>query len=398
MTKRRKPQHADPRQRGASRKASARDAASPISRLTVKQVLYWADLHEQRTGSWPTRQSRGVYDAPDESWDQLDAALQSGRRGLRGRSSLAWILYKHREVLWYHRYVPITLSRILRWADEHHRRTGSWPRVSSGRARGSPGLTWRVIDHALGAGQRGLRGDTTLARMLEARRGVRNMQNLPKLTQKQILTWADRHRENTDQWPTHHSGSVIGEPDEWWRNVDNALRYGLRGMPGGSSVVRLLAGKRGHRNMHGLPALSEARILKWADAHFRRTGRWPTTLSGIVAGSRNPVDTWNQIDGALTKGWRDLPGGSSLALLLAANRDKRHLHRQPRLTFEIIAGWMKAHHRRTGEWPLQSTGRVVGAPGEKWRNLNNALTYGLRGMPRGSSLAVLRKELEAHTR
>jgi hypothetical protein len=32
-------------------------------------------------------------------------------------------------------------------------------------------------------------------------------------------------------------------PDEKWRNIDNALRYGLRGLPGGSSLAKLLAEK-----------------------------------------------------------------------------------------------------------------------------------------------------------
>jgi hypothetical protein len=46
--------------------------------------------------------------------------------------------------------------------------------------------------------------------------------------------------------------------------VNNALSFGL---PGGSSLARLLARERGVRNRCGLPPLTEAAILRWARAH-----------------------------------------------------------------------------------------------------------------------------------
>jgi hypothetical protein len=57
-------------------------------RLTIKQILAWADLHCQRTGQWPRHDSGPVLDAPGERWTAIQAALEQGKRGLRVQSSL----------------------------------------------------------------------------------------------------------------------------------------------------------------------------------------------------------------------------------------------------------------------------------------------------------------------
>ena len=67
--------------------------------------------------------------------------------------------------------------------------------------------------------------------------------------------------------------------------------------------------------------LMEEQILAWADAHHGRTGRWPNTRSGSVAGA--PGQTWNAVNTALYAGYRGLPGGDSLAKLLGRHRRRK---------------------------------------------------------------------------
>lgn len=98
-------------------------------------------------------------------------------------------------------------------------------------------------------------------------------------------------------------------------NIHAALYEGRRGLPGGSSLARLLAEKRGVRNINSPPDLSIRKILRWADAHHQKTSKWPKLKSGVVLGALG--ETWFAIDAALRQGGRDLPGGSSLAKLLA---------------------------------------------------------------------------------
>jgi hypothetical protein len=96
--------------------------------------------------------------------------------------------------------------------------------------------------------------------------------------------------------------------------VNRALGRGGRGLPGGSSLARLLEQRRGRRNQAHAPPLDAGQILRWADAHFRRTGRWPAATSGPVLDA--PGESWGAVASALWGGHRGLPGGETLARLL----------------------------------------------------------------------------------
>jgi hypothetical protein len=152
---------------------------------------------------------------------------------------------------------------------------------------------------------------------------VRNVQDLPPLTEQQILAWADAHRARTGAWPTEHSGPIEGAPGELWANVNQALRGGKRGLPGADTLAQLIARSRGVRNRASLPRLTVAQILTWEDAHRARTGCWPTADSGVILDA--PGETWNAVHVALVQGWRGLKGGSTLARLLRARRPSQAL-------------------------------------------------------------------------
>src|SRR5262249_29183860 len=161
-----------------------------------------------------------------------------------------------------------------------------------------------------------------LARLLAERRSVRNSGDLPSLRVDQILAWANAHFHQTGKWPKPHAGPIPGSGGETWMAVLSALNLGLRGFPGGSSLARLLAERRGVRNHKALPHLTEKQILAWADAHHRRAGQWPKRHSGPIHGASG--QTWRSADEALYRGQRGLPGGSSLPRLLAQHRGVRN--------------------------------------------------------------------------
>jgi hypothetical protein len=140
-----------------------------------------------------------------------------------------------------------------------------------------------------------------------------NRSALPPLSHKKILAWADAHFVRTGKWPNTNSGPVADAPGERWEMIDQSLRVGSRHLPGGSSLIPLLARKRGVRNPLDLPPLSVEQILSWADTHFRRTGEKPNHKLGPIADA--PGETWAGVDGALRYGRRGLPAGLSLAKL-----------------------------------------------------------------------------------
>src|SRR5262245_39667864 len=188
------------------------------------------------------------------------------------------------------------ISQILEWADAHSKRTGEWPEKDSGQVWETADEKWLNIDTCLRLGFRGLRPGGSLARLLAKHRGKRNRKGLPKYTIAQILKWADAHHARTGSWPHNKDGQIYGTNGETWWAVDMALRKGIRGLVGGSSLAKLLSAKRQVPNHMSRPRLTRQRILAWADAHRRRTGNWPIIEGGPI--SQAPGETWNGIDHA----------------------------------------------------------------------------------------------------
>ncbi|MCH8342893.1 MAG: hypothetical protein IH983_02785 [Planctomycetes bacterium] len=373
------------------------------TRLTITQILAWADAHHRRRAKWPSIRSGPVLGGSGTTWSQINSGLQQGYRGLAGGSSLAQLLAKKRGKRNPKGLPRLTVNQILKWVDEHHRRTGKWPRQHTGPLHKAAGEDWLKIDTYLRRGLRGLRGGSSLARLLDKHRGVRNQMHQPPVTIQQILTWADAHYAQTGEWPTAQSGRVHRVSEETWQCIDHALRFGRRGLPRGWRLTRLLARHRNRPYRPKGPPITEAQILAWAKAHHKRTSEWPRLTSGRISGGHG--ETWTRVDMALRKGSRGLAGGSSLSRLLAKhyglpNRAKRRKRpatrrgqsskpRGPRLTETQIVVWAKAHYKRTGRWPASTSGPIREGRNETWTAINSALDRGSRGLAGGTSLARL---------
>ncbi|SRR5258708_34692028 len=93
-------------------------------------------------------------------------------------------------------------------------------------------------------------------------------------------------------------------------------------------------------------ALNIAEILAWADSFRETTGHWPTVKSGSIREER--FETWLNVNQALIHGLRGLPGGNSLAQLLAERRGARNPHAPPPLTVEQILRWADEYYKLEG--------------------------------------------------
>src|SRR5882672_7435911 len=106
-------------------------------KLTEDQIVEWAKTHFQRFGRYPSGVSGPVIDASGENWQNIEAALRKGLRGLSGGDTVSRFLrrtvgkkrrmYKH----------VLSVDQIVVWAREHHTRTGRWPAVTSGPVTGT---------------------------------------------------------------------------------------------------------------------------------------------------------------------------------------------------------------------------------------------------------------------
>jgi hypothetical protein len=229
-----------------------------------------------------------------------------------------------------------------------------------------------------------------LARLLERERGVRNRLSAPKLTTRKILAWADVHFRDFGDWPTTGDRRDPA-PGENWNAINAALERGSRGLPGGSSLAKLLATKRGVRRGRHASRLTVSMIAEWAKSHYRRTGKWPTLSSGLVHGTS---ERWNNLDQLLAKGLRGLPGGQRLAGVLANYCGVRNHLNIPDLSVKQLLVWADEHHARLGSFPTKDSGDVFGTE-ENWSKIDTSLKVGNRGLPGGSSLAKL---LDKHRR
>jgi hypothetical protein len=142
--------------------------------------------------------------------------------------------------------------------------------------------------------------------------GVKKRENL---TEKYILSRAKSYRKTKCRWPNLYCGSDDGGyPGDTWTGYDNALRQGLRGLPGGSSLAQLME-TVGYVNHLNKPGLTPECILDRIREYHKDTVKWPGEDSGPVEGGYIG-DTWKGYDSALREGCRGLPGGSSLTRLL----------------------------------------------------------------------------------
>jgi hypothetical protein len=283
----------------------------------------------------------------------------------------------------------IHISDILVWADAYHEHWGRWPDRESGPVAGQLDMTWCGVDQALKKGHRGLRRGSSLARLLDEYRGVPNRMGLPHLSVEQIPRWADAHRDRTGRWPSHGSGPVHEAPGERWSQINRALAHGNRGLPGGSSLARLLAESRGVRPLKFLPPLTVEEILAWADSHRQRCGEWPTRYSGAIPEA--PGESWEAVAEALYNGRRGM-ARDTLARLLARHRGRRNRKATPTLRVADILVWADRYRARTGQWPMPTCGAIPEAPGETWAAVHGALCRGTRGLTGRSSLYQLLRE------
>jgi hypothetical protein len=352
--------------------------------LSENEILAWADAHHARTGKWPIGASGSIPESPGDTWYTVRTALIRGVRTLKGGSSLALLLEQHRRRRHPTRAPKLTISQILAWASAFHLRTGKWPNNTSGPIPEAPGETWSAVSIAIDRGSRGLPDRQSLTRLFVERFGIDSMHYAPQLTTSQILAWADAFHARTGRWPTALSGPVTEAPGQTWLGIRTSLAVGTRGLPGGSSLRKLLIaeGKLTHPS-----ALTANQILAWADAHHARTGTWPRDHSGPIFEA--PGCSWRSVNAALRRGACGPPGGSSLFKLLVSERGARRGSHAPELKLSEVLAWADAFHARIGHWPMKRSGPVPEAPGDTWSKIDAALRAGQRGLPAGSSLVRL---------
>jgi len=361
--------------------------------FNADQILVWSDAYYARTQTWPNTASGSIPESPGDTWERLDKALRRGQRGLEGGTSLSRLLKEQRGVPILLDREPLTIEQILRWVDSYFDRFGEWPTGSSGEVIDAPGETWSAIDASLIQGHRGLPKGSSLPLLLAEHRGKRHVKLLPDFDLARINVWVLNHYTRTGRLPRVADGPIAEAPDESWSIIDNAFRYGRRGLANsGYGTLKAFLDSFFSRDDFGQRVLLKPRlyintILKWADAYHARTGKWPNINSGDVPEA--PGETWRKINHDMSRGCRGIHPKTSLARVLEQRRGLPPKRREP-LTFEKILKWADEHRARTGDWPDPTDrSEIRGAPHETWYHISCSLLQGQRGLPNASSIPML---------
>ncbi len=291
--------------------ADAQEVADRLGRrhLLSRGVIITAmDLYASDWGRWP---HVGLGDASSYfgfpiTWRDVDSALSNGYRSLPGGSSL--------KRLWdaSHELSPQIISEA---ANKFRAVHGRWPTYYDGGTTeyfGFP-VSWKIVNQCLSEGRRGCPGGETLSGFLRGGRG--------ELNNAQIVAharaYASDHGGTRPSAASGDASAYFGFPITWVA-VDSSCRRGHRGLPGGTSLGRLLdeAGvPRGPRSTSA--PLSELRIIEAAKEYASdHGGTRPNKKSGDASAYFGFPITWQAANGALGKGLRGLPGGTTLAKLL----------------------------------------------------------------------------------
>jgi len=194
-------------------------------------------------GRLPSEYTQGeVPGIPGTSWKALSQSCRDGYRGLpEGGPTLGQILASVRDELPPMHRLHLTEDLILLAARSVYENHKVFPCLNSKEeVPGFPDLTWRQINSAGRDGRWGLAPGRTLAKILRPLReelGIRAPLSIEK-----ILGWALKSFRIHGHFPTQLSKEPVpGMPHESWSAIAEAASLGLRGLPKGLSLSKMLA-------------------------------------------------------------------------------------------------------------------------------------------------------------
>lgn len=334
--------------------------------LTEELIVESIKVYLEQTGNLPHSHNKDfVPNLLNYNWVTIDAALKFGRYGLPGNSSLAILLNTH-----FSEQKALTEENIVKSMVIYHEQTGKWPTsITSGKAPGLGDHTWGSLNSSLKRGSHGLSvSGSSIPKLLN-----KYLSERKNLTEDLIWEVAQEWLKQTGKWPNI---GVVGKINHLknmtWALVNKSLKEGLHGLPGGSSLLKLLTERGASIKQRNEICLTEALIWKAAQNWFKRTGSWPAerTIGNIP---ELPNCNWVQLNQSLRTGLHGLPGGSSLAKLLVFNGVENNSCKQI-LTEDMILRAAQNWFKQTGRWPTRRTiGKIPEFPGHVWYGVNRIL-------------------------
>jgi hypothetical protein len=371
--------------------------------LTEEKILASAEKYYLQTGKWPTIKTRDeAPDMPHETWRNIDTAICRGLRGLEHLQGKKQTLSTLLEPLKIKYNYYLTEEKILLAAEKYYLQTGKWPTHADnlqGSVPDMPDETWNIIDQSCRRGGRGLAKRVSLAKLIKPLKEKYGFAvEKEDLTEEKILASAEKYYLQTGKWPGAHTIDPVPDmPNVTWSAIHQAGSLGTRGLAKGRTLSEIL---KPLKEKYGFAIekedLTEEKIIESAEKYYLKTGKWPTTddtTKGNVPDM--PNETWNRINEAGQRGYRGLTKSRTLSEIIKPLKVKYGYY----LNEDKIQSSAEKFYLETGNWPTRDTkDPVPDMPNDTWRNLDHAISDGLRGLPHSKdqkqSLSTLIKHLK----
>ena len=314
------------------KKASSLPSLKP---LAIAKILRLADAWYEKYETWPKKSSGNVLSLENLTWSKIDKQLQRTDWG-----SFANLLFLKRDVRHHLKQDKLTIHQIIEWAKDHFGKTKEWPTYKSGNVLAEPSENWSAIRSNLVAGGRGLPKGLSVEKVLFDELGVVGVRAGKKLTEQRVLTFALMHYEETGSYPTESSDWILDGKDSW-PTISFALNQGLRGLPGGSSLAKLLQAHNLKANPHERDYPSKDEIVDAAEIYqaLAIDNKLPTKESGSFLNPKYLDLSWGAINSAITRGAIEDVQAKTLADLWVLEFDYRNVNDLGKLTECQILQW-----------------------------------------------------------
>ena len=126
--------------------------------LELETVLEWCDTYFHKSGKYPGQGCQSIPEMGEESWNNIDAALRTGGRGLPESGGLPGLLEKHRGHIHNYNKPNLEIDQILEWMITFYKNSvpHRFPSSTDGAIEGAPGEKWSNVNASLHSGGRGL--------------------------------------------------------------------------------------------------------------------------------------------------------------------------------------------------------------------------------------------------
>lgn len=286
-----------------------REGLNRTTTLTIEQVHAAMKRFHDEHGRWPGLREPNEPADLGGTWLRINAALQTGLRGLSGGSSLA----RERDaLLGLAPRVRLTRQMIIDAVVAYHREHGVWPNCgTSGRvAQLGNGYSWSTIIQTCKKGKLGFfpKG-YTLLKLVKACQGEPEPSALKPIRMDTVRKAMRRFRNASGEWPRTTSPGEVPLIGGRWRTLNGALWQGRRGLPKqDADGHRLTLARIAERLSPPLTIeLIRASMVAWR----KKNGEWPTKNTKGVDPKTGLK--WSTLNRLLNSGRRGLARGLSLA-------------------------------------------------------------------------------------